>query len=294
MTKRKTSEDYILEIYLKFGKSDGYEKLVYFGANSDIEVVCPVHGPYWQNAFNHLKSGKCPYCYGFRKTTETFIAEAKEVHGDTYLYPNTVFVSQYKKVEIECRIHGTFTQLPNNHLAGKGCRECGIEVRAAKQRKLYQTFIDQSNLKHNFRYTYPDHNIYVNASTKLDIICSLHGTFKKRPADHLNGEGCPTCAKSKISKVEEEWLASLNIPNLIKQKRIKLSDGTYAVVDGFDPSTNTIYEYHGKFWHGHPDRCDPDEKHPKNKILGSDLYFDTLIREIRLRDLGYKIVSKWA
>lgn len=53
---------------------------------------------------------------------------------------------------------------------------------------------------HGDKYDYTE-TVYINASTKLSIICPEHGHFKQYPANHLNTKGCYTCGrKTAISK----------------------------------------------------------------------------------------------
>ena len=51
--------------------------------------------------------------------------------------------------------------------------------------------------------------------------------------------------------------------------------------DGFDKDNQTVYSYHGCYWHGHSCNLNYDQ----------DKWADTLQREHHLRDLGYKVVS---
>ncbi|MBC8427521.1 MAG: hypothetical protein H8D97_01380 [Proteobacteria bacterium] len=54
-----------------------------------------------------------------------------------------------------------------------------------------EEFINRCRLKHNNKYNYSK-SIYVNARTKIDIICPTHGTFSQKATAHLNdGNGCP-------------------------------------------------------------------------------------------------------
>lgn len=62
---------------------------------------------------------------GLNFTTDIFIKRAKEIHGDKYDYSLVDYVNAKTKVEIICPVHGKFTQIPYNHLSGKGCMECG-------------------------------------------------------------------------------------------------------------------------------------------------------------------------
>lgn len=39
-----------------------------------------------------------------------------------------------------------------------------------------------------------------NSTTKVIIICPIHGEFWQTPGNHLSGKGCPECAKLNRSK----------------------------------------------------------------------------------------------
>ncbi len=56
-----------------------------------------------------------------------------------------------------------------------------------------QEFKERAEKKHGKRYDYSEVN-YINAITKIDIICPEHGSFPQTPNSHLNGSGCPKCA----------------------------------------------------------------------------------------------------
>lgn len=43
-----------------------------------------------------------------RKTTEEFIQEAKQIHGDKYDYSKVNYINAYTKVCIICSKHGEF------------------------------------------------------------------------------------------------------------------------------------------------------------------------------------------
>ena len=63
--------------------------------------------------------------------------------------------------------------------------------------------------------------------------------------------------------------------------------------DAYDPTTNTIYEYHGEFAHGHPSYYDPNDINPRNKTPYGVLYQNTLLREQWIRNDGYNLVVIW-
>ena len=67
----------------------------------------------------------------------------------------------------------------------------------------------------------------------------------------------------------------------------------YIKVDGYHKETNTIYEFHGDFWHGNPSIFNPSDIHPMIKKKYGELLKNTLHREMKIRNLGYNYVCIW-
>ena len=69
--------------------------------------------------------------------------------------------------------------------------------------------------------------------------------------------------------------------------------GTKLHVDGFDVTTNTIYEYYGCFWHGctlcYPNRYEKHRRHCDRSM--QDVYEATQQRTQHLREQGYTVVE---
>lgn len=64
-----------------------------------------------------------------------------------------------------------------------------------------ERFIEKSTITHNGFYIYTKVK-YINNSTKVCIICPIHGEFWQAPKHHMNGCGCPKC-KGKNRTTEE-------------------------------------------------------------------------------------------
>jgi predicted nucleic-acid-binding Zn-ribbon protein len=60
------------------------------------------------------------------------------------------------------------------------------------KKKTLEEFITDARKIHGSKYDYSKLN-YQGNSTKVAIICSLHGEFLKSPAKHLAGQGCRIC-----------------------------------------------------------------------------------------------------
>ena len=66
-----------------------------------------------------------------------------------------------------------------------------------------------------------------------------------------------------------------------------------APVDGYDPKSKTIFQYHGCWWHGFR-RCFPDrDKRIAHGNTGEELYMATLERTRALINAGYSVIEKW-
>ena len=120
-------------------------------------------------------------------TTQEFIDRACAVHGDKYGYAFSVYQSAHEKVMIHCPEHGMFEQSPHSHVQGKGCAEC-----VGLKKHTNESFIKKARKVHGNKYDYSKVD-YVNATTKIKIICPEHGKFEQVAGSHLSGHGCPEC-----------------------------------------------------------------------------------------------------
>ena len=166
-----------------------------------------------------------------RKTTEEFIADAKKVHGDKYDYSKVVYLQNKQRITIICPEHGEFEQIPSNHLKGFGCKKCSNQYKPTREE-----FIENANNVHNNKYDYSK-LVYVNAKTKVTIVCPEHGEFSQNPSDHTMGKGCPNCTKNgfqpskpaylyylKVTTNDGQILYKLGITNRTVNERFNLTD----------------------------------------------------------------------
>ena len=198
MAKRITTEEFINKAHELYGNLYDYSKTDCENRDEKgrVCIIChkldkngKEHGEFWQRPYSHLSGMKCKKCADeetgklnskkFAKTTEQFIKEATEVHGNKYSYENVNYVNSHTLVNITCKIHGGFMQSPTNHLQGKGCPKC------ANKNVTSGEFIEKARKVHGNKYDYSKVN-YVNNSTKVCIICPEHGEFWQIPYYHLS------------------------------------------------------------------------------------------------------------
>lgn len=112
------------------GDKYDYSRVNYQNATIKVEIVCPVHGSFWQAPFNHLGGRGCSICSlervarDFTWTTDDFITRARSIHGNKYDYSKVDYQKATIKIEIVCPVHGSFWQLPHSHTSGNGCPVC--------------------------------------------------------------------------------------------------------------------------------------------------------------------------
>jgi hypothetical protein len=70
-----------------------------------------------------------------RMTNDEFLVLANARHGDKYCYDKSVYEISSRNIVITCKKHGDFNQSPNSHLAGRGCRKCGMVTKVEGRRK---------------------------------------------------------------------------------------------------------------------------------------------------------------
>lgn len=216
--------------------------------------------------------------------------KAHNIHQNFYDYSKVIYKNTDTKVCIICPLHGEFMQTPYHHInRGQGCPVCkGDKIKKAKT-YTKQEFVDLANVIHNNKYIY-DNADYKSAHIKVIITCPRHGNFTQTPNNHLyNKNGCPSCGYN-TSTTANKWLDSLSIPMECREKVIFINGKKYKVDALYN---NTIYEYFGYFWHGHPDFFNPEDINPKNKKTYKELYENTLLKIEDFNNSQYDFVYIW-
>jgi hypothetical protein len=271
-----------------------YTAFEYINSRTESNIICKKHGLFPQIPANHLRGQGCPLCGRDRTyaanalTREKFIEISNEKHKCFYGYSLVEYINNYTVVKIICPIHGIFEQKPLAHMRGHKCQKCFAD----SCKNSLEEFIQMAIIAHPYdTYGYTK-VIYINNKTPVLITCEQHGEFPQRPTDHLDGRGCPKCSNM-VSIGELEWLDFCNVPKEYQQISIRIN-GKRVAVDGFNPNTNTVYEYNGDYWHGNPMIYDPNDIHPENGKTFGQLYNDTIKREQLIKSAGYDIISIWA
>jgi len=268
-----SKEQFIQVAIEKHGDQYDYSKIEYVNTTTHVTIICSTHGEFTRTPSVHLSSDYgCPKCgvearaAAATYSTEEFIVKAKKVHGNKYCYNKTKYIKCDKPVIITCVKHGDYKQKPVNHINSRGCPQCANNVKLTTA-----DFIQKSQEVHGNKYDYSQ-SIYKGGKEKIEIICSVHGSFWQNPNHHMRGVGCPKCNESNGEKSIREYLERHNIkykPQYkFKKSEIYRSRFDFAIQNG-------LIEYHGK-QHYLPSSFGSSEKNADIRVL-----VDTVQRDFK-------------
>lgn len=215
--------------------------------------------------------------------------------NSNYDYSLVKYKNALTKITIICKIgnHGNFKIQPSSLLNGHGCSKC-----SNKYRHTPEEWIQKAIQTHGDKYNY-EKAVYISHYIKVKIYCKKknHGFFWQNPYSHIKGSNCPSCSNRGYSKQQIQWLKYLSVHREIQHAETENEEysvpNTFYSADGYEAKTNTIFEYHGSFWHGNPNIHNPNDVNPVTKKKFGQLFKNTIKKEILLRNLGYNYKCIW-
>ena len=297
---KKTQDEFIKKAKEIHNDKYIYSKVNYINNFTEVEIYCYSHGYFKQSPAVHLRGHGCKKCGNESSSKKQslglaeFIEKAILIHSEKYDYSITNYINNRILIDIKCLNHNEiFRQTPNSHLNGHGCPKCGVEQCSRNLTLPQEKFLEHCNIIHNNKYNY-DKTIYSGGDNKIIITCPIHFDFEQRAEHHRYGGQCPECLNSShVSNMENKWLNYIEIRYNIKILRQVYFKELKIFADGFHKESNTIYEFHGDYWHGNPKKFDPNDLNKKLDETYGYLYNKTLDKENRIIKAGYNLISIW-
>lgn len=247
---RLTKDEFIDRAIKIHGDKYDYHNVNYINCMRKVDIMCDRHGIFHQKPNDHLGGHGCPNCAQEesanirRKGTAEFIKQAKAIHGDKYDYSKVVYIDAHHPVIIICSIHGEFSQQPNGHITGRGCRLCANAANGLNCRKTQDQFILDAQKIHGNIYDYSLVD-YSTSIVPVTIICPDHGLFEQQPVCHICGCGCPICNESRGERKIRNHLNVLGL-DFVSQKMFRdCKDQRKLPFDIFIPTLTLLIEYDG-------------------------------------------------
>lgn len=186
-----------------------------------------------------------------------------------------------------------------NRTRGTGCRICLITSNPDKSLKaLFPTLCEEWDYSLNEKG--PEH-YFPRSHYLAHWICKNNNSHKWETEiyNRTNGKGCRHCSHSKgYSKSQIEWLQQIERMQNITIQNALSPEGEYRIngigkVDGYCQSTNTIYEFHGDYFHGNPNIYDRNDVNERSNERFGALYDRTVKRDNKIRSLNYNLIVQW-
>ena len=233
MARKLTTKEFVKKANIVHNNKYDYSFTDYKNGRSKVEIVCTIHGKFEQVAKEHLRGHGCSRCGELARslTQIEFIKKAKEIHNSYYSYAKSVYTNTDSVIIIICPEHGEFTQNAREHLRGKRCTAC-----VNLKRHTTSELLERIKSVHGDVYDYSEF-LFVSSRQKVKILCPKHGSFWQKPYDHLEGRGCPSCAKGgfdqnkpailyylKVTANTQETLYKIGITNKSVNERFSVKD----------------------------------------------------------------------
>lgn len=250
------TEKFIAEAKEKFGDKFDYSKTEYVNKRTKVCITCKdiisednPNGEFWQLPFHHLNSvtgmpsnrvsgreyPKLTDEDKIKSATNKFIIKAKNIFHNKIDFSKTIYTGSMQKSIFICPEHGEFSAVPGSILSGHGCPKCG------KTGKLSVDEFKEKAMKiHGDKFDYRKVN-FNNSNDNVVIICPEHGDFSQNVTHHLQGHGCPKCAKNKPLTTEEF---------IVRSKKVHDDKYDYSKTEyrRTNDKVCIICPEHGEFW----------------------------------------------
>ena len=177
-------------------------------------------------------------------TTESIIERFKLKNDHYFDYSKVDYKGMSIPVTVICPIHNDIMLTPSQLLRNVGCPKCTND-KLTQLKTNKENFIKESNEVHQNKYDYSKVD-YKGVTTKVKIICPVHGEFWQTPRVHLKGCGCPKCGLERQNDATRLTTEEF----IIRANKIQGNKYDYSKVEYVDYMTKVciICPEHGEFW----------------------------------------------
>lgn len=195
--KKLTNDEFILKANKIHGQFYNYDFTEYVRNRDKVNIVCPLHGEFFQTPNAHLNGQGCKICgdeKGINKRTlshSKFLIKLKQ--KQPVLFSELKIIGNYTGMNNNILISDNFGLLrvtPYSLLSG-----CKPTILSAIDKTEY--YVNKAKYIHNGFYSY-EKTMYTSGNSKLIIKCPIHGEFEQIATSHIIGHGCVKCFNEDI------------------------------------------------------------------------------------------------
>ena len=125
MTRRKTTEEFIVDAICKHEYKYNYSLVNYINSNVNVKIICHVHGVFEQTPRKHLCGSGCRFCANNIKRDINFIKDFAVQKG--YVCVSNTYIAAHSMLSFICPRGHPFQMKWNNFQQGQECCLCYYE-----------------------------------------------------------------------------------------------------------------------------------------------------------------------
>ena len=207
---KKTHEQYVEELKIK---NPNLQVIgIYVDAKTNIKHKCLKHNVCWDTTPSRALQGVgCEKCHiekivrSKTRTHEDYVEQLRRVNPD--IVPLEKFKTINDSILHYCKKHDVkWNAIPDNVLRGHGCKECGNEKIADKNKKSYSEYIEELHSKFPEIDCIGDYKNYTSAVLHKCTICNHK--WSTAPINIIKGVGCPKC-NHHLQRNTEQYIKEL-------------------------------------------------------------------------------------
>ncbi len=285
--KPNTLQDFVSDSNRVHNNKYDYSLVSYTNTHSKVKIICPMHGVFEQTPSQHkdAKHG-CPKCaYNVTRTNTN-------LNRFGVKYPQLHPSIKYKSIKTMIKRYGVEHALQSD-IIKENRRQSNI-LKYGVPNNNQQHMTDILSLVQDSDWLF-DQYVTQNKNT-LQLAQELNIT-SSTVLRYLHSHEIKI-RQYTYSYKSIQWLDSIMeregifIQHAGNIGEYQIPDTRYKA-DGYCKETNTVYEFHGDYWHGNPDVYDFDVINESTNCTMGELYQRTIEREQIIKELGYNLVSIW-
>ena len=321
MAKRMTTSQFIERAISIHGDQYDYSLVDYKTTYIKVKIICKEHGEFEQVPKDHIisKSG-CPKCRT-TKTKQTNLNKYGHVcylhstdgkhkvvttnlnkYGYSNVLQSPIIQKQVKQTNLIKYGHENITKNPKIRQKQKLTKKIRYGNEYFTNRTKFKNTIRRLNGNERSFNLLEDVNWltvqYIEQNKSAQQIALELGTATTTVLRYLYKYNFTIVHSYNYSHKCISWLDTImEVDNIHIQHA--LNDGEYQIpgtrykADGYCQETNTIYEFHGDYWHGNPKIYDSNDMNKVIRLSMGELYERTIKKEEEIRQLGYIVVVMW-
>jgi hypothetical protein len=194
----------------------------YMRSTEEILIGCKKHGDFKRKVYLFIQGHNCRKCQNEKRrlSTNEFIKRAINKHGDKFDYSMVDYKGGLEPIEIICKKHGSFIQIPENHISGSGCpfcnessgeREISIILKNLsikfERNKKFKDCISDKRKELPFDFYLPDYNLCIEYDGRqhFEPVSYFGGDIKFNRQKHLDSIKDKYCKDNDIKLLRIDY-----------------------------------------------------------------------------------------